>query len=437
MKFELDRQTKNDLEIFNSEDNSILSYYDMTKTKGGKNCLFEIMNTPLSDISKIKNRRDSIQFIYNSDFKLSINYNQLEYIDYYLKLGTTPLSDNIFSALINHLTYKVRPNNDYYLITKGIEQLLLLFKTLDNTLQLDLENYPELLKKEIKTINNLIKSPFLNTYIHSNVPLTFSDINKLDAFLRNSHFKALENAIAAVYTIDAFISVADAARKNNLTFPVYVDTKTPELQVTGLFHPLLKKAKSYDFEINKNSNMVFLTGPNMAGKSTFLKSIGLSVFISHLGFPVPATAMTTSVYNGVVSTINLSDNLNKGLSHFYTEVKRVKETALKLKENKNLLVIFDELFRGTNVKDAADASLLIIDSFSKIKKSTFFVSTHITEVASELSNADSIQFKCFNSQLVNNTPVYDYKLKDGISHERLGLLIVKNEKIVEILESIK
>ncbi|WP_055445704.1 MutS-related protein [Lacinutrix mariniflava] len=437
MKFELDRQTKNDLEIFNSRDNSIHSYYDMTKTKGGKNCLYEIMNNPLSNISKIKNRRDIIQFFYNSDFRLSINYNQLEYIEHYLKLGTTPLNANIFSSLINHLTYKIRPNNDYYLITKGIEQLLLLFKELNNTLQIDLENCPELLNKEIKTINDLIKSPFLNTFILSNKPLNFSDINKLDTFLRNSHFHALENLIASVYTIDAFISVADTARKKNLTFPVYVDTKTPELQLTGLYHPLLKKAKSYDFEINKKSNMVFLTGPNMAGKSTFLKSIGLSVFISHLGFPVPAAAMTTSVYNGVVSTINLSDNLNKGLSHFYTEVKRVKETALKLKENKNLLVIFDELFRGTNVKDAADASLLIIDSFSKIKKSTFFVSTHITEVASELSGADSIQFKCFNSQLVNNTPVYDYKLKDGISHERLGLLIVKNEKIVEILKSIE
>lgn len=111
----------------------------------------------------------------------------------------------------------------------------------------------------------------------------------------------------------------------------------------------------------------------MAGKSTFLKSIGLSVFISHLGFPVPATKMTTSIYNGIVSTINLSDNLNKGLSHFYSEVKRVKETALKLKESKKLLVIFDELFRGTNVKDASDASLLIIAAFSKIKKSTFLV----------------------------------------------------------------
>ncbi|WP_396602250.1 MutS-related protein [Algibacter sp. R77976] len=436
MKFELDKQTKNDLEIFNNEDSSIFSYYDMTKTKGGKNCLYEIMNNPLTDISEIKNRCELIKFFHSSDFELAISYSQLEYIEHYLKLGTNSLNDNIFSSLINHLSYKIKPSNDYYLISKGIEELVILLKQLNKKLKEKLKNIPELLKKEIQTIDNLIKNPFLIKYINSSKELKFNDLNKLDAFFRNSYLKELVNLIQSVYHIDAFISVAGTAKKNNLTFPVYIESEKPQLNVIGLFHPLLKKAKSYDFEIDKKSNMFFLTGPNMAGKSTFLKSIGLSVFLSHLGFPVPASKMTTSIYNGIVSTINLSDNLNKGLSHFYSEVKRVKETALKLKENKNLLVIFDELFRGTNVKDASDASLLIIESFSKIKKSTFFVSTHITEVATELSKSDNIQFKYFNSKLVDNKPTYDYKLKEGISKERLGMYIVQNEKIVEILETI-
>lgn len=436
MKFELDKQTKKDLEIFNNEEGSIFSYYDMTKTKGGKKCLYEIMNNPLTEIAEIKNRSELIKFFYSSDFELSINYNQLEYIEYYLKLQTNSLKDDLFSSLINHLSYKIRPSNDYYLINKGIGQLVLLFKELDKILKENPENIPELLKKEIQTIDVLIKNPFLITYINSNEALKFNDINKLDAFFRNNYANELENLIQSVYSLDAYISVADTTRKHNLTFPTYLESDTPELEVTGLFHPLLKNAKSYDFEIGKECNMFFLTGPNMAGKSTFLKSIGLSIFISHLGFPVPASKMTTSIYNGIVSTINLSDNLSKGLSHFYSEVKRVKETALKLKEKKKLFVIFDELFRGTNVKDASDASLLIIESFSKIKKSTFFVSTHITEIATELSKSNTIRFKYFDSKLVNNKPTYDYKLKDGISHERLGMYIVQNEKIVEILKSI-
>ena len=147
MKFELDKQTKNDLEIFNNEDGSIFSYYDMTKTKGGKNCLYEIMNNPLTDISEIKNRSALIKFFHSSDFELAISYNQLEYIEHYLKLGTNSLNDNIFSSLINHLSYKIRPSNNYYLISKGIEQLVLLLKELNKKLKENLKNIPELLKK--------------------------------------------------------------------------------------------------------------------------------------------------------------------------------------------------------------------------------------------------------------------------------------------------
>lgn len=174
----------------------------------------------------------------------------------------------------------------------------------------------------------------------------------------------------------------------------------------------------------------------MAGKSTFLKSLGLAIYISHLGFPVPAKKMKTSVYNGIITTINLSDNINKGYSHFYSEVRRVKEVAIKLKDKNRLFVIFDELFRGTNVKDAFDASLLIIESFAKINESTFFISTHITEIAERLEKFSNIDYKYFNSELIDDKPVYKYELKEGVSHERLGMHIVRNEKIIEILDSI-
>jgi DNA mismatch repair ATPase MutS len=174
----------------------------------------------------------------------------------------------------------------------------------------------------------------------------------------------------------------------------------------------------------------------MAGKSTFLKSVGLMIYLSHIGFPVPAKKLKTSVYNGIVTTINLSDNLNLGYSHFYSEVNRIKETILKIKEKEKLFIIFDELFRGTNVKDAFDASLLIIKSFAKIPNSTFFISTHITEVADKIKDISNIHFRFFDSKLINNVPTYAYKLENGISYERMGMYILKHEKIIEILDSI-
>lgn len=172
----------------------------------------------------------------------------------------------------------------------------------------------------------------------------------------------------------------------------------------------------------------------MAGKSTFLKAIGVCVYLSQLGFPVPAAYMETTTFNGLLTTINIEDNIDQGHSHFYSEVLRVKQVAEKVSQSKNVFVIFDELFRGTNVKDAYDASLAIITAFSKVRKCFFLVSTHIVEVANELKSIDHIDFKYMETLFDNGIPTYSYKLKNGITEERLGWWIVKNEKIVEIIE---
>ena len=95
-----------------------------------------------------------------------------------------------------------------------------------------------------------------------------------------------------------------------------------------------------------------------------------------------------------------------------------------------------ELSKGTNVKDAYDATLMVMKGFAKMKSSIFFTSTHIIEVASELEKQDGIIFKYLDSRLNGNTPVYSYKLLDGVSSERLGLLIVKQEGILQLIEEI-
>ena len=172
----------------------------------------------------------------------------------------------------------------------------------------------------------------------------------------------------------------------------------------------------------------------MAGKSTFLKAAGLSVYLSQLGFPVSARYMEISIFDGLITTINIDDNIEQGHSHFYSEVLRVKHVAEKISQSKKIFVIFDELFRGTNVKDAYDASLAIISAFAKVRKCSFMVSTHIVEVANDLKGIDNIDFRYMETVFDKGNPTYTYKLKEGITEERLGMWIVKNEGIVEIIE---
>jgi DNA mismatch repair protein MutS len=440
MVFELDKQTIKDLDIFGDGKSapSVFSLFNYTKTEGGRNCLEKIMEVPLADISELNERKDAISYLMSISFDLKINASQFDFIDYYFRLNIEPLKNNLADALFNRVSNFFKPDNNYYLIQSGIEQLRFLFLHLRGHVEiLDRKEIPSGLRGIVLTIRKFIEQgDFVDLFINSN-KVSFISLNKLDNAFRDRHRKEADDFLSAIYLLDALTSVGKAAREKNLIFPEYVKSNEPLISLRKLYHPLLGNAVPYDFELSGPANLCFLTGPNMAGKSTFLKSVSLAVYISHLGFPIPAEKMTTSVYRGIITTINLSDNLSKGYSHFYSEVKRVKETALKLRETNHMFVVFDEMFRGTNVKDAFDATLLIIQSFVKIKKSTFLVSTHITEVAEKLRDNGDIEFKYFDSKLVGETPEYTYLLKDGVSHERLGMYIVKKEKIPEILNSIE
>jgi DNA mismatch repair protein MutS len=439
MIFELDKQTIRDLDIFGDgkSNPSVFSLFNYTKTPGGRDFLEKLMECPLTDIRELNARKEAITFLISIEFNLNINSSQFDFIDYYFHLNISPLKNNIADALFQRISYLVKPNNDYYLIQSGIAQLRFLFFHLkDQIAILDKMELPEDLKKPVSDLRDFIYQDDFRDIFISIDKSSFRTLSKLDHAFRSRHKNMTDDFLNAVYLFDALISVGKAAREKNLVFPEYVESPVPLINVKKLYHPLIENAVPYDFELNASNNLCFLTGPNMAGKSTFLKSISLAVYLSHLGFPIPAEKITTSIYNGVVTTINLSDNLGKGYSHFYSEVKRVRETALKIKEKNYLFVVFDELFRGTNVKDAFDATLLIIEAFTKIKKTTFLISTHITEVAEKLSELPGIEYMYFDSKLINETPVYEYQLKEGVSYERLGMYIVKKEKIIEILNSV-
>jgi DNA mismatch repair ATPase MutS len=112
----------------------------------------------------------------------------------------------------------------------------------------------------------------------------------------------------------------------------------------------------------------------------------------------------------------------------------VKAVAEKINRTGNLVVIFDELFRGTNVKDAHDATLAIISAFAKVRGSVFLVSSHIMEVADRLRSVGNIRFGYFHTHIEGKMPVHSYRLREGVTEERYGMLIIENEKIIEIIE---
>ena len=235
---------------------------------------------------------------------------------------------------------------------------------------------------------------------------------------------------------DAWYSMAVAVKTYQLSFPEFAEQDTPMVDAKGLYHILLPKPVAYDMHMSPEHNFLFLTGANMAGKSTLIKALGSAVFLAHMGMGVPATQMRLTLFDGLISNINVVDNIARGESFFYNEVQRIKNTIEKINDGKKWLVLIDELFKGTNVQDAMKCSLAVIKGLIKIKNSLFVLSTHLYEIGEELKNYPNISFRYFETDITDEQLRFSYQLKEGVSNDRIGFVILKREKVVEMLEKL-
>lgn len=443
MIFDIDKQTIQDLELFTDKKNgnSIYSIFNRTATVGGQDTLYEMLNNPVSDLDFLQTRKEEINFFFLYDCHLELYKRQLDFIEYYLRIRRSPLRNNIIDATVNALSNKIKLSSDYYTIAEGIFYIVQLFIDLNAFIEkAKALTIPISLEQELKKIKKITSAKKLNDLFNKppkqSRDLSSSQINNLDQFFRVTVKNTFRELLASVYKIDALQTLGQIMKNEGFSLAEYYSETQTVFDVVDGFHPFLDSPVTNSFSFNQESNLCFVTGPNMSGKSTFLKTVGLMIYLAHVGFPVPAKSLKTSILNGLFTTINLTDNMNLGYSHFYSEVKRVKDLALKIKPASRFLIIFDELFRGTNVKDAYDASLMIISALAKIRNNFFFISTHILEIAETIENKDTIMFRCFGSELINQQPIYDFKIKEGISEERIGLLIIKNENIFQIMDEI-
>lgn len=446
MTFQIDSQTLNDLEISSSgkDKKSVFDLFNNVKSLIGKERLHYYLSRPLTDLAEINNRKDAISFFQNLECKGDIDLDKtaLDFIEHYLmqeNYPTTPPSK--FRALEKAFMQKINSTNEYYIVERGIDYILFLLNNLyDFSVKIAESTCPQMIAQNNTYIIELLRSPQFSGMlkIKEMQKLKPLDIAMYDYMFRYTHKETIRKVLNIIYDYDVFIAVSQVAAKKGFSYPEVLLAHHSIFEIEGLYSPFIENPVKNELSFSSSKNLAFITGPNMAGKSSLLKAIALTAYLAHIGFPVPASKCRISILAGIFTTINLSDDLNLGYSHFYAEVNRIKFIVEKLKENSNMLIVFDELFRGTNIKDAYDGSLAIITALSKIQNCFLAISTHIIEVAEYMNKAqlDGIQFLQMEMTAKNEFYQYTFQLKNGVSDKRIGMHILEKEKIIDRINDI-
>lgn len=252
--------------------------------------------------------------------------------------------------------------------------------------------------------------------------------------LRRNFKKQVYDLMGAFTRLDAVHAMALATEELGWTLPELRPASSLRFDADGLYHPLLKDPVAYDIHMGGRQNFLFLTGANMSGKSTFIRTLGLSALLAHIGMGVPARKMEISFLSGIVTNMQVEDNLFKGESYFLAEVQRMKATAQKLKDDGHYMVLMDELFKGTNVHDAYDCSLAVIKGLLSRRNNLMALSTHLSELKESLRDREEVLFRYFYTEVTEQGGYsFTYQMKEGVSEDRIGFWVLKNEGVLDLL----
>lgn len=436
----LDQTTYADISVFHQEEEfSIFHKLNFTRTVYGKNWLKRFFSEPHHDLKKILGTQTIIRTLgeHLNDWPVEISNGTLLVIEKYLDYNLDPIPQNPNS--INSWWYKTFNVEDYRMVKYSLGHAIDFFKGINKLTSLfSQSDLPSYFKFDIERAEQLLKEPPLAKLASVRSGELFTPAQNLYfGYHLHTRYKNETLELIDIFgKLDAWYSMATAMKTYELKFPEFIDQVQPLIQTKGLYHLLIKRPIAYEIELNPEHNFLFLTGANMAGKSTLIKAVGSAVFLAHLGMGVPAQQMKLTVFDGLLTNINVVDNIAKGESYFYNEVQRVKNTVQKINNGQKWLVLIDELFKGTNVQDAMKCSITVIQGLIKIKKSLFILSTHLYEIGEELKQYPNISFRYFETSSNNDQLVFSYQLKEGISNDRLGYLILKRERVVDLLEKL-
>jgi DNA mismatch repair ATPase MutS len=273
---------------------------------------------------------------------------------------------------------------------------------------------------------NLVISLVLNSLFLWDIRCVY----KLRTWHRHNR-KKLNSWLDILAETDALISLANLAHNHpKFIFPKIHDGGFT-LEAKQLGHPLLppEKRVNNDFVINGWGKAVIVTGANMAGKSTFLRTVGVNLILGRTGAPVCAEQLVFSPVK-VYTNMRTTDSLLKDESYFFAELKRIKAVLERLENGEKIFVILDEMLKGTNSVDKLNGSRELIRKLLELK-AVALIATHDLKISEMEAEYPQMVFnKCFEIKLENDEMVFDYLLTDGVTQTMNATFLMKKMGII-------
>jgi hypothetical protein len=297
---------------------------------------------------------------------------------------------------------------------------------------LDRANRPSVYLRRISRVvpaASIRGNPFLWLIIHAVVPWDVYFAYLLSRY-KTELAERLPGWLDAWYELEALNSLASFAYLNpNYTFPV-VAAEPAESPVVfrgqALGHPLIPADRKVcnDFALDSIGRVVIITGSNMAGKSSFLRTLGVNLCLAYAGGPVNAECLEIPLYR-LFTCIKVSDSVTDGFSYFYAEVRRLKAllSALENEHPYPLFFLIDEIFRGTNNRERLIGSRAYVRALAG-KHGVGVISTHDLELIKLADELPQVSNAHFREEVINERMVFDYKLRPGPSPTTNALKIM-------------
>lgn len=239
---------------------------------------------------------------------------------------------------------------------------------------------------------------------------------------------SVEICFSVLGELESLLSFANLPRNCSVACIPTISKQTNKIQAKNMGHPLLNNKYRVCNDLELNNNILIISGSNMSGKTTFMRTVGINMVLASTGSYVCAEQMTLSIMK-VMTSMRISDELTEGISTFYAELKRIKKIIDAAQVKKRLLFLIDEIFRGTNSVDRLKGAEGVLEKLHAFGICGI-ITTHDLEVCKLEDTYKRIANYCFYEHYVNGEIYFDYKMKKGVSKTTNAQYLLKKVGII-------